>query len=234
MADTVHLKNDYSKLNEALIKLFDESGVKRSFTVPYINGQEMSEHINSVGTAAKQTGGLSKNLVMSAHHSSGKGWGSDEGHTVGHASEKLRQTMIPKDDANAKAAIAAAQKMVTNLKFLLGDDDPTVQTAQGHLNLVKPTQGAGMSLFDFGSLLIAALQKPIQAASRAHSGTKPGGHTAQPRGPIQAAPAEGQEAPGGAQTGGEASTGSQAAPGAQEASQAAPGAPEAAPAPAQA
>ena len=72
---------------------------------------------------------------MSAHQTTGKGWGSDEGHTVGHPSEKLHQTMIPKNDENAKAAIAAAQSMVNNFKKLLGDDDPTVQTAQGHLNL---------------------------------------------------------------------------------------------------
>ena len=39
MAETVHLKNDYSKLNEALVKLFDESGVKRSFTVPYVEAK---------------------------------------------------------------------------------------------------------------------------------------------------------------------------------------------------
>src|ERR1700687_2434540 len=112
MADTVHLKNDYSKLNEAIIRVFDEGGVKRSFTVPYINGQEMKDHINAVGEAAQGTGGLTKNLIMSAHHSSGKGWGSDAGHTVGHPTDKLRQTIIPKDDENAKAAIAAAQKMI--------------------------------------------------------------------------------------------------------------------------
>lgn len=223
--ETVHLKNDYSALNEALVKLFDEAGVKRSFTIPYINGQEMAEHINSVGAAAKQAGGMTNNLLMSAHHSSGKGWGSDQGHTVAHPAEKLRQTMIPKDDENAKAAIADAQKLVNDLKFLLGDDDPTVQTAQGHLNLVKPTFGAGMSLFDFGSLMIAMMQKPIQAAAQKHSGTKPGGHSAQLRGQAEQAQG-GQEQPetaqGGAEEASEAPTGGQAASEAQ----AAPAAPE--------
>jgi hypothetical protein len=143
--------------------------------------------------------------------------------------------MIPKNDENAKAAIAAAQKMVNDLKFLLGDDDHTVQEAQGHLKLVKTTSGAGMSLFDFGGLLIALLQKPLQAAARMHSGTKKGGHSAQLRGPEAQAPQQGQEtqetAQGGAPAGSEAPTGTPAAPAAQEA----PAPPEAAPAgPAQA
>ena len=226
MADTVHLKNDYSALNEALIKVFDESGVKRSFTVPYIQNQEMSDHINSVAAAAKQTGGLTTNLIMSAHHSSGKGWGSGEGHTVGHSTEKLRQTTIPQKDPHAKAAIAAAQTLVNDLKFLMGDDEPTVQEAQGHLNLVKPTSASGMSLFDFGAMLISMMQKPLQAAARKHSGTKPGGHSAQLRGPVEEQPAGGQESTpagqGEEQAGGEAPTAQAAAP----AAQAAPAAPE--------
>jgi hypothetical protein len=74
MADeTVHLKNDYSKLNEALVKLFDESGVKRTFTIPYINGQELKDHINAVGATAQQSGGMTNNLILSAHHSDGQG-----------------------------------------------------------------------------------------------------------------------------------------------------------------
>jgi hypothetical protein len=230
MAETVNLKKSYSALNEALVKLFDESGVHRAFTVPYLQGQETKDHINAVGQAAQQVGGLTKNLIMSAHHAGAK-HGSGEGHTVGHPAEKLRQTMIPKDDENAKAAIAAAQKCINNFKFLLGDDDPTVQTAQGQLNLVKPINGAGMSLFDFGALLINIMFKPTQAAARAHSGTKPGGHAPHPRGPVQEAPQQGQEtqepAQGGDQQGGEAPTGGQAAPEAQ-------GAPQAAPAPEQA
>ena len=54
---TVNLKDSYSALNEALIKLFDESGVKRNFTVPYIASQEMSEHINSVAEVASGRNG---------------------------------------------------------------------------------------------------------------------------------------------------------------------------------
>ena len=230
MAETVNLQKSYSALNEALVKLFDESGVKRSFTVPYLEGQEGKDHINAVGQAATQVGGLTKNLIMSAHHSGGKGFGSGDGHTVGHPAEKLRQTTIPKDDPNAKAAIAIAQKCINNFKFLLGDE-PTVQTAQGQLNLVKPLSGAGMSLFDFGVLLINVMFKPSQMTAQKHNGAKPGGHQPGLRAPVQAASQTGQETPppaqGGEQQPGEAPTGGQAAPEAQ-------GAPQTAPAPEQA
>ena len=195
----------------------------------------MADHINSVGQAASQSGGLSGNLIMSAHHSGGKGYGSGEGHTVGHPAEKLRQTMIPKDDEHTKTAIAAAQKCINNFKFLLGDDDSTVQTAQNQLNLVKPTNAAGMSLFDFGVLLIQIMFKPTQAVARAHNGTKPGGHSAHLRGPVQEAPQAGQEtqetAQGGAQEAGTAPTGTPEAPEAQAApeAQGAPSGPAPAP-----
>ncbi len=206
---TVNLKKNYSTLNERLAKLFDESGVKRSFTVPYILGQLPADHINAVGAAAQQNGGLTGNMITSGHHADGKGYGSGDGKTTGHPSEALRQTIIPKDDENAKSVIEAAQKSITDFKFLLGDDNPDVQTAQGHLNLVKKTDGAGMSLFDFGVLMIQMMAKPIQMIAQAHSGTKDGGHAAHLRAP-EAGQAQEQpaEAPGEAQEGEEASTGS--------------------------
>ena len=228
MADSVNFTKVYAALNEAIIKLFDESGVRRSLTVPYIEGQEMADHVNAVASTVAQNGGMTNNFITSAHHSSGKGWGTGEGHTVGHPSEKLRQTVIPKDDANAKAAIDVAQKMINGFKTLLGEKDSHVQTAQGRLNLVKPTNGAGMSLWDFGMLLINMMQEPIQAIARAHSGTKPGGHAPHPRAPhagelAQAAP-EGQEQAPEAQGAGEeqaqAPTDQTAAPAAQTAPEA--------------
>jgi hypothetical protein len=222
MPETVNIKKSYSALNESLAKLFDESGVRRTFTVPYILGQEMKDHINAVGTAAKQAGGLATNFITSAHHSTGKGYGSGDGHTLGHPSEKLRQTIIPKDDERAKAVIAAAQKCISNFKFLLGDDDSTVKTAQGQLDLVKPTSGAGMTLFDFGVLVINILHAPTQAVARAHNGTKEGGHQPTLRAP---APQESQSQPqpqGEEQGGGAEPTDQTAAPVPQGATEAAP------------
>ena len=233
-AETVNLKKSYSALNEAITKLYDESGVRRSFTVPYIESQPMADHIAAVGTAAQQNGGLTANLITSSHHSDGKGWGSGDGHTIGHPAEKLRQTIIPKNDERAKAAISAAQKHINNLKFLLGDDEPTVQTAQGQLNLVKPTSGAGMSLYDLGILLINIMHAATQKVGQKHSEHKHGGAIhARRTAPTQGTPQGGQEGAGEPQPAGEASE-AQATPATQGAPPVAPGAPAAAPAPEQA
>jgi hypothetical protein len=196
MADSTNLQKSYSMLNEKLIKLFDESGVRRSFTVPYVEGQATDEHVNSVGRVALDAGGLSNNLVLTAHHSNGKGFGSGDGHTTGHPAESLRNTIIPKDDEHAKAAIDAAQKHLNNMEKLLGKDDPTIQTAQGQLSMVKKTDGVGMNLLDFGVMMTQIMFKPMQAIARAHSGTKEGGHAPHLRAPGSAAAPEGQEQPG--------------------------------------
>jgi hypothetical protein len=233
MADEskINLQKSYSALNERLAHQFDESGVKRSFTVPYIDGQPMEDHISAVGQAASQSGGLTSNLITTAHHSTGKGWGSGDGHTTGHPSDKLRTTVILKDDEHAKATIAAAQRHLNNLKTLLGEKDPTVRTAQGQLDLVKKADGAGMSLLDFGVMMTQIMYAPTQAVARAHSGTKEGGHAPHLRAPgTPAAPEEGQEsqeAPPGEE---QAESGSEAQPVAPEAAgapQSAPAAPEA-------
>lgn len=169
MADKISLQKDYSKLNEALITLFDESGVRRAFTIPYIEGQSMADHVGAVGQVASQHGGMTNNLLTSAHHSGGKGYGSGDGHTVGHPSEKLRTTTIPKNDEKAKAAIAACQKYLDDIGYLIGDDDPTVVTANSQLKLLKRFNGTGMSLFDFGVMLIQITHPPTQAAAQKHS-----------------------------------------------------------------
>jgi hypothetical protein len=226
MADKVNLQKSYSALNEKLAQTFDGAGVRRSFTVPYIEGQAADEHFNAVGQAATQAGGLGSNLLTSAHHAAGKGWGSGEGHTVGHSAAKLSTTIIPKDDENAKAAIGAAQTHLNNIAKLIGDDAPEVVTAKNQLNLVKPTAGAGMTLLDFGVMLLQVMHAPNQAVARAHSGTKQDGHAIHLRAPSSASsqqPQEAQEQPQeGAQPAGgaedqESASASQGAPAAQAA-----------------
>lgn len=233
-AETVNIKKSYSALNEALQRLFDESGIRRAVTIPYIEGQPMADHITAVGAAAQQHGGLTANLALSAHRSSGKGWGSGEGETTLHPAEQLRQAVIPKNDERAKAAIDAAQKHINNLKFLLGDDEPTVQTAQGQLNLVKKTSGAGMSLYDLGVLLIGIMHSPTQKVGQKHSESKHGGAIhARRTGPAQEESQGGQEGAGEPQPAGEASE-AQAAPATQGTPPMAQGSPQAAPGPGQA
>ena len=210
MADKISIQDSYSNLNEKLAKQFDGSGVRRSFTLPYVDKQSMADHVNAVAQAAAQSGGLTGNMITSAHHSGGKGWGSAEGETVGHPTEKLRMTIIPKDDKLAKASLAAAQKHIDNIKALIGDKNPAVATAQSQLNLVKRTNGAGMNLFDFGGMLTQIMLKPMQALARAHDATKPGGIHPLLRPPAANASAgqeSAPEAPSEAQGGGETSEG---------------------------
>ena len=227
MPETVNLQRSYSKLNESLANQFDQSGVWRSFTVPYIDGQSMSDHIAAVGQVAAQSGGLTNNLLTTAHHSDGKGWGSGDGHTVGHPSDKLRSTIIPKDDEKAKETISAAQQHLNNVKKLIGDGDPAVKTAQSQLDLVKTADGAGMNLLDFGVMMTQIMYGPNQAVARAHSGTKDGGHAPQLRAPGPPAPEDGQEP--GSEPQGEAGGSDQGSTD-QSAAPEAPAAPEAAPA----
>jgi len=215
MADTVDLKKLYSKLNESLIKLNDESGVHRTLTVPYVDGQAMSDHINAVSQAVAQSGGMTNNILSTSHHSTGKGWGSGDGHTVAHPVQKLRETNIPKGDENAKAVIDAASAYLNAAGKLLGADDQTVKQSKGQLEFVKKTDGQGMTLLDFNIFMTGITAAPTQAVARAHSGSKDGGHH-----PLRRPPAEeaqgGQEtpaeAPGQPQGGGEAPTAQAAAP----------------------
>ena len=224
--DAVNLQKAYSSLNEHLAKQFDAAGVKRSLTVPYIDGQSTADHMNAVGQAASTAGGLGKNLVTTFHHSGGKGWGHGDGQTVGHPSDTLRTTIIPKNDEAAKSTITAAQKYLSDIGSLLGKDEPSVKTAQGQLDLVKKTDGAGMHLQDFGVMMIQLMHSPTQAVARAHQGTKPGGHSPKLSPPGPGAAPEAQTDQSGA-------SGSPAPPEAAEASPA-PSATPAAPAPAEA
>ena len=167
MAERVNVRKSFANVNESLIRLFDESGVRRSFTVPYIDGQDTADHIKSVSAAAGQAGGLGNNLLMTAHHSEGKGFGTGDGHTVAHPVDKLWNAVIPADDKNAKAAIDAAQTHINNVGKLIGDNDPAVKTADGQLALVKKTDAAGMNLFHFGVFLTQILHPVNQAIARA-------------------------------------------------------------------
>lgn len=227
MADKINVQKTFSGVNESLTKLFDESGVKRTFTVPYIDGQGMDEHINAVGQAANETGGLTNNLITTQHHSSGKGWGSGDGHTVGFLADHLRNTIIPADDENAKTAIEAAQRHINEIAKGLGDDAPEIKVANGQLALLKKHDAAGMNLMDFGVMIQQMLHAPNQAIARAHSGKKDGGHAPHLRPPGKVSEDQ-QEGDSGAQDGDQQAPAAGAAAPAAPAAQAAPAAPAAA------
>lgn len=191
---TVNLKKSYARLNEALMDQMDSSGIKRSFTVPYLS-QPTADHIQAVGQAASHTGGATKNLIFTAHHGDGKGWGHPEGETAGFPADKLRSTIIPPKSEDAKNTIEAAQTHLNNIKQLVGDKNPAVLTAQSQLNLVKKSSGSGMNLADFGIMMIQIMHKPNQMIAQLHDQTKPGGVHPKLRGPAQGTPQNGQEPP---------------------------------------
>jgi hypothetical protein len=131
--DTIHT------LNENLIALFDESGVTRSFTVPY--DEVTYEHVIAVGHAAHKAGGFTNNLLLVG-----------DGYTVAYSSEVLGATTIRKDSEPAKSAIATAREMI-------GDGGPADKKAVlGILDLVG--QLAGISLLDFAVAIIQLVSCP--------------------------------------------------------------------------
>lgn len=175
-AAPVQLHREFSRLNEALTKLADEAGVKRSATIPYIHGQETHEHIQAVGQALQSVGGLTKNILTTQHHADGRGYGSGDGHTVAFPADKLKETILPKDDENAIAAIRAARILVNKVASLLGNDEPAVKVAKSQIQLVGKNNGSGMTVLDLMVALINIVNPPIAAVARSHSGTKEGGH----------------------------------------------------------
>ena len=173
---TINLHASFSKVQQRLAQAYDGLGVKRSFTVPYVDQQETAEHVKAVGAAAAQSGGLTQNLVTSAHNEGGKGWGHGDGETVGHPTHDLQDTIIPKNNKDVLNVLDAAQTHLNNIKSLLGDDK-TVVTAQHQLDLIKERDAAGMTAFDLGVGITALLTPPMQAVARAYNGTKTTGHS---------------------------------------------------------
>jgi hypothetical protein len=190
----INLRASYNRVNEDLSKLFDERGIKRTFSVPFTAGQ-MSDHIKAVGKVADDHGGLAASFVTSAHHAGGRGYGSTDGSTQGHSVDKLRATHIPKDDEMAIRVIADARTLLNQIAELLGKDEPTVVTARSQLNLAASSNGQGMTLYDFAVLIIQLLHPPVQAVARRHALVKAhhtgnSNHLTQRTGPRHGMPPE--------------------------------------------
>jgi len=175
---SVNLKAAYSKVNEALIRLADGLGIPRTATLPHLDGQNMGDHVEAVGNALKPAGGVTKNLLNVGHSRHGSG------ETVAHLADKARETLITKDNADAKAAISAAKGLVRKIEFLIGDQDP-VKVAKNQLAIVGKSDGENMTVLDLNVALHQIVAPVIQAVARAHSGTKEGGHSPQLRPPYE-------------------------------------------------
>jgi len=174
-AQTVNLCKAYSKLQEALTKLADGSGVRRTVTIPYVDGEPMQSHIQAVSQAIIPAGGLTANLLTSYHHAGGKGWGSGDGSTQAWNAEKLRQTIIPKKSELAKDAVDATRSFISKLEFLLGKDESTIKTAKAQLQIVGSQDLAGMNVADAMAALINLVHQPLQKVAQRHQLAQHGG-----------------------------------------------------------
>lgn len=181
--EPVNIHKAFAAVQENLIKLFDELGIKRNLTVPYIEGGDMASHLDAVSQAAAQAGGLTKTLIASHHHTSGKGFGTGEGHSVGYNSERLRETLIPADDKNAKKLLASAKSLVSKAESLLGPEENAVKIAKAQLNVMGKHDLAGMNAMDVGVAIQNLFVPVLQALARAHNGTKSNAHHPKLTGP---------------------------------------------------
>lgn len=180
----VKVQKEFSNIGHALTDLADNLGIKRSFTVPYVE-QDMHEHIEAVGAAAAEAGGLTRNLLFTFHTKGKRGWGTPDGATVGFNATKLREAIIPADFEQAKIALADTKTLVNEYAKLLGNDDPVVKTAQSQLNVIGKHNGQGMTALDFSLALLSLPGPLLQAVARAAAHKRHGEHRIALSSPIQ-------------------------------------------------
>jgi hypothetical protein len=176
--ESVNLARAYSRLNGAIAALFDSLGIRRSATIPHIDGQSMSDHIQAIGAVLPSVGGVTNNMLTATHSKHDPNGGA----TIAHPAAKLRETTIPKNYEPAKAAVAACRNFVNKAAFLLGDDT-VVKTAKSQLDLIGKFNMSGMTAFDCGVALLSVPSPIIAEIARAHSGTKDSGHAPHLRAP---------------------------------------------------
>jgi hypothetical protein len=181
----VKVQREFSNINHALADLADNLGLKRSFTVPYVES-DMADHIQAVGAAAQEVGGMTRNILFTFHQKGGKGWGSTEGATIAFNADKLRETLIPADNEEAKTALADAKSLVNEFAKLLGDNDPAVKTAQSQLKLIGKHDGQGMTALDFSLALLNLPTPLLQGVARGVHKKRHGEHSVRLSSPIQA------------------------------------------------
>jgi hypothetical protein len=170
VAGSVNLLRLYSKLNNAITDLFDGLGVKRTATIPHQQGQPMADHITAVSKVVAGRGGFTNNFITASHTQHDPQGGS----TVAHPSEKLRQTIIPKNNPLATKAIDACRTLVNRIASLLPATEPLVQTAKSQIALVGKVNGSGMTCFDLGAALIAIVHPLFLLLARKHQVVKHG------------------------------------------------------------
>lgn len=170
-AHKVNIHKSVSRVNEALAKLFDSNGIKRRFSVPYIDGQGHAEHVAALHKVLEKSGGIGNSFITTYHKQEGGGWGSADGETVGHDSTHLHLP-VKSEDADAMAVIGAVRTLLNQASHLLGDKNAVVVQSRSQLKLISAHNGAGMELGQFGSAMVELTAQVVQAIARAHSGKK--------------------------------------------------------------
>lgn len=168
----IDLHSAFAAVNESLANLYDALGVRRAFTLPFVQGHDMSQHIQAVQQISQQHGGITENLLSTYHHAGKGGWNSAAGETVGHPVENLQTTLIPKDFPEAIKVIAATRTLITKAATLIGDKDPAIVQARSQLGLLNRSNAAQMNLFDFGSMIQFIAQPVLQSVAKAHHAVK--------------------------------------------------------------
>jgi len=176
--ESVNLQRAYSKLHTAITALFDGMGIRRSATISHIAGEKMSDHIDAVSKVLPTIGGVTSNLLTASHtkHS------ATGGETVAHSADKLRQAIVPKDSAEAKAAIQACRNFVSKCESLIGET-PEITVAKSQLSMIGRHEGQGMTAYDLGAALLSVPTPLVQLIARLHSGNKQDGHAPHLRAP---------------------------------------------------
>ena len=182
----ISLQKSYSRLNESLSHMNDNLGIPRTFSVPF-SESGTADHIESVGRASASAGGMGSNIILTHHHSGGRGWGTPDGASIGFPSSKLRDAIIPKGNEDAPKAIAAANHLVNEVELLLpnGKKNPAVLSAKSKLKIIGANSGAGMTAFDLTVSLLQLTAPIIQEAGKAHQTYKHGGIHPKVTAPLQ-------------------------------------------------
>jgi hypothetical protein len=177
---SVRLHALFSKVNQRLSELFQALGVKQMLNVPFVHGEDMSNHVQAIAGAAKQAGTPLVKIFLAPHHrENGRGWKSGDGATHGYPTEELTKVIVPKDFQPAIDAIAATRSYLNAIaKFM--PDEPTVKAAQEKLKFISATNGSGMNLFHLGTALQQLCGPPTAAISRQHASIKPNQHKFHP------------------------------------------------------
>jgi hypothetical protein len=173
VAKSVNLLKLYSNLNSAIGDLFQNLGLKPSLNMPHQDGQSMADHINNFGSELANHGGITANMILATHTRHDPKGGS----TQSFPSEKLRQTIIPKNFEPAIHAAAVCRNLVNKSAAMI-PDEPAAQLAKSQIALISHNNLSGMSAFDAGASLIAIVHPLFQALARNHNLYKHGEHVA--------------------------------------------------------